>query len=148
MDFARKFQEIIDNYNAGGSGTENVYEDLVKFAESLKEEDERHIREGLSEDELELFYILKQEKLTKGEEKMLKLAAKALLSRLLEGQPIVLIRDWHKDSQSQARVRTVVEEILDKKLPESYDKETFQSKCRDIFELIHRDASEGGKWAA
>lgn len=54
-DFAEKLQDIVDRYNAGSSSTENYFEDLMTFAEGLKDEDERHIREGLNEDELELY---------------------------------------------------------------------------------------------
>lgn len=59
-DFAQRLQQIIDTYNAGGSSTENYYEDLMQFTEDLRAEDERHIREGLNEDELELFDLLKK----------------------------------------------------------------------------------------
>ncbi|UCH93674.1 MAG: type I restriction endonuclease subunit R [Candidatus Aminicenantes bacterium] len=147
-NFAQRFQEIIDNYNAGGSTNENYYYDLLKFAEDLRKEEERHIREGLSEDELELFDILKSEKMTKAEEKKIKLAAKALLHRLLSGRPRVFIQDWYKDTQSQAKVKTAVEEVLDKKLPESYQKDLFKAKCHNVFNLIYKYASEGLKWAA
>ena len=46
IDFAQRLQEIIDKYNAGGSSTENYYDDLMNFAKELQEEDERHVREG------------------------------------------------------------------------------------------------------
>ncbi|MBL0716600.1 MAG: HsdR family type I site-specific deoxyribonuclease, partial [Desulfosarcina sp.] len=82
-DFALKLQAIIDNYNAGGATNEYYYGEMANFAENLKKEEERHIREGLTEDELELFDILKKEKMTKSEEKKVKLAAKSLLHRLL-----------------------------------------------------------------
>jgi len=147
-DFAQKLQEIIDNYNAGGTSNENYFNDLVDFAEGLKEEDERHIREGLSEDELELFDILRKEKITQEEEKRIKLAAKSLLHRLMEERPKVLVQDWYKDSQSQARVKSAVEAVLDKTLPKSYDKNLFQAKCKSVFDLIYDYAAKGLKWAA
>jgi type I restriction enzyme R subunit len=147
-NFAQKFQEIIDNYNTGGSTNENCFQYLVDLWEMLDEEEERHIREGLSEDELELFDILKKEKMTKAEEKKLKLAAKSLLKRLLKERPRVLIQDWYKDSQSRAKVKKAVEEVLDKELPKTYDRNIFQTKCNDVFELIYKYASEGLKWAA
>jgi len=148
VDFAQKLQEIIDDYNAGGSSNENFFDELVKFTESLKDEEERHIREGLTEDELELFDILKKEKMTKAEEKKVKLAAKALLHRLIEEHPHVLIQDWFKDTQSQARVRTAIEEVLDKTLPDTYQKNLFQDKCTTVYNLIYEYASKGVKWAA
>ena len=148
IDFAQKLREIIDNYNSGGSSNENYYDDLVNFAENLKKEDERHIREELTEDELELFDILKKNKMTKEETKKVKLAAKTLLYRLLEVHPPVLIQDWFKDTQSQAVVKSTVETVLDEILPDTYDKKIFKDKCNDVFELIYEYASKGFKWAA
>ena len=148
IDFAQKLQEIIDNYNSGGSSNENYYDDLVNFAESLKEEEERHIREELTEDELEIFDILKKNKMTKEETKKVKLAAKSLLYRLLKVHPPVLIQDWFKDSQSQAIVKSTVENVLDQILPDTYDRKIFKIKCNDVFELIYEYATKGFKWAA
>ena len=148
IDFAQRLQEIIDTYNSGSSSTENYYEDLMNFTQGMQKEDERHVREGLTEDELELFDILKKDKLTKEEEKNVKLASKALLYRLLEEHPKVLVQDWYKDSQSQLAVRTAVEEVLHKNLPVSYDHKLFKNKCDNVFEMIVDFAIKGRKWAA
>lgn len=147
-NLAERLQKIIDQYNSGGMTTENYFADLVKFTESLKEEDERYIKEGLSKDELELFDILKKDKMTKDEEVKVKNAAKHLLHRLIEEQPRVLIQDWFKDSQSQIRVKTAVDEVLNMELPETYDKELFQLKSKQVFDLIYEYSSKGLKWAA
>ncbi|WP_066377992.1 type I restriction endonuclease subunit R [Anabaena sp. CA = ATCC 33047] len=146
-DFAQRLQAIIDKYNAGGSSTENYYEALVNFAENLKQEAERHIREGLTEDELELFDLLKKDKMTADETQKVKLAAKSLLQRLTAEQPKVLVQDWYKDMQSQRRVKSVVEAVLDQNLPESYDRALFKFKCDTVFDLIYDQASKGAKWA-
>jgi type I restriction enzyme R subunit len=148
IDFAQRLQEIVDSYNSGGSSTENYYDDLVRFTQEMKEEDERHVREGLSEDELELFDMLKKEKMTEAETQKAKLAAKSLLHRLLEEHPKVLVQDWFKDSQSQKAVRSAVEKVLDENLPETYDRVMFKEKCDNLFELILDYASSGRKWAA
>ena len=147
-NFAQRLQEIIDRYNAGGSTNENYFDELIKFTSGLKEEAERHIREGLTEDELELYDILKKDKMTKAEEQKVKLAAKALLRRLLEEKPRILVQDWYKDSQSQSRVRSAVEEVLDKNLPDSYGKDIFRYKCNVTYNLIYEYASKGLKWVA
>jgi type I restriction enzyme, R subunit len=147
-DFAQKFQEIIDSYNAGGASNESFFDDLMKFAEDLKSEDERHIREGLTEDELELFDLLSKEKMTKAEEQKIKLAAQHLLKRLTEEHPRVLIQDWYKNSQSRAIVKSTVEEVLDQDLPKSYDRALFTKKCDNVFNLIYDYAQAGKKWVA
>jgi type I restriction enzyme R subunit len=147
-DFAQRLQQIIDNYNSGGSSTENAYEELIKYAEDLHAEAERHIREGLSEDELEIFDLLKREKMSQEETQRVKLTAKSLLHRLLEKYPKVLVQDWYKDTQTQKQVRSTVEQVLDSNLPESYDRVLFREKCDNVFYLMLDYASHGRKWAA
>ena len=147
-DFAQRLQQIIDTYNAGGSSTENYYEDLMQFTEDLRAEDERHIREGLNEDELELFDLLKKDKMTQEETQKVRLAAKSLLHRLLQEHPKVLVQDWYKDTQTQKMVRSAVEQVLDNNLPESYDRVLFREKCDNVFYLVLEYASHGRKWAA
>jgi type I restriction enzyme, R subunit len=101
-DFAIRLQGIVDAYNAGSSSADNYFEELIKFTKDLKEESERRIREGLTEDELELFDLLNKDKMTAEETKRARLAAKALLHRLLEESPKVLVQDWFKDQQSRS----------------------------------------------
>jgi type I restriction enzyme R subunit len=147
-DFAQRLQQIIDRYNAGGSSTDNYFDDLMRFTRELRDEDERHVREGLTEDELELFDLLKKDGMTQAETQKVRLAAKALLHRLLEEHPKVLVQDWYKDNQSQKVVRSAVETVLDSNLPDSYDRILFKTKCDNIVDLMVDHASHGRKWAA
>jgi type I restriction enzyme R subunit len=147
-DFVQRLQGIIDAYNAGSSSADNYFEDLVKFTKDMKVESERHIREGLTEDELELFDLLKKDKMTEEETKKIRLAAKSLLHRLLQEQPKVLVQDWYKDSQTKERVRSTVAEVLHKHLPESYERVLFKQKCDNIFDLMVNYANQGLKWVA
>ena len=146
--FAERLNEIVGRYNSGGMSTENYFEELLKYAEEMKTEDERYVREGLTKDELELFDVLKKEKMTKAEEIKVKNAAKHLLKRLVEEQPKVLVQDWFKDTQTQAKVKSAIEDVLDEDLPNSYDKELFQQKTKQLFGMIFDYASRGFKWAA
>jgi len=146
-DFAQRLQDIIDEYNAGGTSNENYFEELLKFTNELKQEAERHVREGLSEDELALFDLIKKDVMTKEDTQKVKLAAKALLHRLHEEAPPVLIQDWFRDQQSKI-VRSAVEAVLDKNLPSTYDRVLFRKKCDDVLDMILDYASHGLKWAA
>ena len=147
-DFAQRLQKIIDAYNAGSSSADNYFEELMKFTQDLQDEAERHIREGLTEDELELFDLLKKDKMTSEETQKVRLAAKSLLHRLLEESPKVLVQDWFKDGQSKLRVRSAVESVLNTHLPESYDRVIFTEKCNKVFDLMLDYANQGLKWAA
>lgn len=146
IDFAERYQSIVERYNAGGSVTENTFEELLNFGRDLSEEEERHIREGLTETELELFDLMKKEKMTKAEEQALKTAAQQLLKRLKEEKPVVLVQDWHKDQQSQVRVKSAIETVLDHNLPASYDRPTFRQVCERIYNLIFEKANQGLAW--
>jgi type I restriction enzyme, R subunit len=145
-DFATRLQGIVDAYNAGSSSADNYFEELVKFTKDLKEESERHIREGLTIDELELFDLLKRERMTKEETQKVRLAAKSLLHRLREETPNVLVTDWYRDVQSKHRVRSAVESVLDKHLPQSYGRTVFTEKCNNVFDQMVDYASQGLKW--
>jgi type I restriction enzyme R subunit len=147
--FAQRFQAIIDTYNAGGSSTEQYFEQLVQYSQDMRAEDERAAREGLSEDELEIFDLLRKDAMTEAETQKVKLAAKALLHRLLEGQPTVLVQDWFKTDQTRRIVRSAVAEVLDRELPvDSYDRGLFQTTCDNVFHLVLDNAALGKKWAA
>ena len=104
---------------------------------------------GLSEDELEIFDLLRKDAMTEAETQKVKLAAKALLHRLLEGQPTVLVQDWFKTDQTRRIVRSAVAEVLDRELPvDSYDRGLFQTTCDNVFHLVLDNAALGKKWAA
>ncbi len=147
-DFATRLQGIIDRYNSGSSTADNYFNELMQFAQEMKAESERHVREGLSEDELELFDLIKKDKMTKEETQKVRLAARSLLHRLREETPTVLVQDWFKDGQSKLRVRAAVENVLHTHLPESYDRVVFIEKCNSVFEQMLSYASQGLKWAA
>lgn len=145
--FAQKLQEIIDRYNSGGALTEDYFNDLVNFVNNLKEEEERHIKENLTEEELELFDLLKKESLTKDESQTVKNAAKRLLKRLKEEKPTVLVNDWHKDTVTRLQVQNAIKTVLDEHLPESYDRAVYSNKCDSIFEHLLNMAVLGDRRA-
>ena len=148
IHFAQRFQDIIERYNAGASSNENAFDEFVDLSKAMSEEEERAFKMGLTEDELELFDLLKKDKLTKDEEQNVKLAAKTLLTRLTATHPRLLVQDWWRDSQTQKIVKSAVEEVLDENLPDSYDRALFASKCNNVYQLAVDFAREGKKWAA
>lgn len=148
LAFAERFRRIVDAYNAGATSTENYYEELLAHVASLREESERHAREGLSDEELELFDLLRKDAMTKDEEQRVKLAARHLLKRLTVDVPPVLVQDWFRDEQSKKRVRGEIETVLDADLPESYERALFKRKCDHVFDLVLDHAAHGRRWAA
>jgi type I restriction enzyme, R subunit len=147
-DFALRLQQVIDAYNNGTSSVDNAYAELTAFAAGLRDEEERHIREGLNEDELEVFDLLRKDAMTQHETQRVRLAAKDLLHRLIDEHPKLLVQDWHKDNQTQLKVRSEIERVLNQDLPESYERSLFKQKCDNVFYLALDYAQRGKKWAA
>lgn len=147
--FSERYKNIIDIYNAGGTENEDYYAKLIELMEQLKQEDERAAVEGLTDDELEIFDILIQDKtLTKSDEQKVKLSAKNLYKKLTENRRSLLIVDWYKDDQPKKIVRSAIETSLNDDLPESYDRESFQSKTELLLNHFIDMAVQGYGWIA
>jgi len=50
MDYAAKFEKLIADYKAGGKDVDTFFVELVSFARSLNEEEQRGIAENLTEE--------------------------------------------------------------------------------------------------
>ncbi len=142
--FSERYQKIIDKYNSQSNDAEYYFEELEKLLEDLKAEQNRHTLEGLTDEELEIYDLLiKGKKLTKDELQRVKLAAKNLYKKLVDNRDNLLVVDWYKDAQTKERVKTAIEDSLDIDLPNSYDKESFNSKTNLLMSVIIDKAVQG-----
>ena len=116
--------------------------------EDLKAEEERHVREELSEAELELFDLLHKDHLTAAEEKQVKLAAMELYHTLMAKKKELFVVGWQNDPQPKARVKREIDSVLNAFLPECYGREIFAHKTNVIFEHIVDQAITGYNWVA
>ena len=133
-DFRRKFEELIELYNAGSRNIEELFEDLLNLSRALTEEQQRHVREHLSEAELTVFDLLTRPgpELTTEEMDAVKKVARLLLERLRQ----VLVLDWRKRQSSRAQVEDTIKGLLDENLPRAYSPEIYRSKCEAIFQHV------------
>ncbi len=100
IDYAAKFEQLIADYNKGGKDVDTFFVELISFARSLSEEEQRGISENLSEEELAIFDLLIRPniKLNKKEREQVKQVAKELLETL-KAERIVL--DWRKQQKTR-----------------------------------------------
>lgn len=145
VKFLEKFKRIIDEYNSGSMTIEAAYAETTRLFEEMTEEEKRAAQEGMNDEELELFDLLKKDKMTKEEEKQVKLAAKELLKRLLRGKEKILRKDWEKSRQTRLQVKSAIDKILDELLPEppAYDDKLFEEKSTTLFQHFFTMAEEG-----
>jgi type I restriction enzyme R subunit len=133
-DFRKKFEELIELYNAGSRNIEELFEDLLNLSRALTDEQQRHVREHLSEAELTVFDLLTRPgpELTTEEMDAVKKVARLLLERLRQ----VLVLDWRKRQSSRAQVEDTIKGLLDENLPRAYSPEIYRSKCEAIFHHV------------
>jgi type I restriction enzyme R subunit len=138
-DFAEKFEALIESYNNGSRNIEQLFEELLKLSNSLDDEQERHVRENLSEEELVIFDILTRPapELTTAERDEVKKVAKALLVRLKQ----LLVLNWRQKSAARSTLKLAIEDTLDT-LPDAYDRPLFAQKCSALFEHVYESYPE------
>ncbi len=145
MDYLRRFQEMIDAYNAGSLNAEEFFQRLLSFAQSLNVEEQRGVGEQLTEEELVLFDLLTKPplELSAAERDKVKAIARELLVTLKESK---LVLDWRKRQQARADVRVTIETLLDDGLPRAYSKAIYEQKTTAVFQHIY-DAYYGAGYS-
>jgi type I restriction enzyme, R subunit len=134
IDFQDKFEALIEAYNNGSKNLAQIFDELVKLSRALTEEETRHVRENLTEEELAIFDILTRPgpELGADERREVKKVAAHLLTRLQQIRSV----DWRQTVQARARIKETIEETLDA-LPEAYTRTIFSEKCSRVFEHVY-----------
>jgi len=144
MDYLERFQRLIDEYNSGAHNVEAMFEELVRFANALNEEERRHMSESLSEEELAIFDLLTKPEMELDDKERgeVKKGARELLARLKEEKFVI---DWRKREQTRAAVRQLIEIALDEFLPRAFGKELFEQKCERVYQHVYDSYAGQGR---
>jgi type I restriction enzyme, R subunit len=140
IDFYQRYQQIIDEYNQEKDRItiEQTFEALLKFVESLDEEDTRNMREGLDEETLTLFDLLIKPELTTKDRNRLKRVAQDLLARLKAEK--LRIDQWREKETTQSEIKMFIYDFLwdDKTgLPSDlYTEDDVKQKAETIFNYV------------
>jgi type I restriction enzyme R subunit len=139
-NFQEKFEELIAAYNAGSKNIEQVFEELLALSRDLSAEQQRHVRESMSEEELVIFDILTRPapELSTEERGEVKKVARDLLARL----KLLLVLNWRQKSSARSQLKIAIEDVLDGGLPRAYDKALYAQKCAAVFEHVYESYPE------
>ena len=144
MDYYKKYQEIIADYNREKDRTtvEATFAQLVALAANLDAEQKRAAQEGLTDDELALFDLLFKDSVSKKDRERLKQASHGLLSSLRE-----LIRPmpgWLQNATTQAQVKIFILDNLYQSLPRPpfTDDET-EAAAELVYDYIWQRSASG-----
>ena len=143
IDLAERFRRLIDEYNAGTHNLEEFLRRLKAINDELTEDEQRTVREDLTEAELAIYDLLTkpEPELTKPEQTKVKAAAKHLLEHVTEK----LVLDWRKRQHTRAAVQVAVGKLLDEELPEVYGPNLFDDKVTRVYEHIYASYFDNGE---
>lgn len=134
-DFLEKFEELIDDYNNGSASIEALYNELLALSNSLNHEEQRHVRENMSEEELVIFDILTRPApdLSTAERGEVKKVAREMLTKLKNLMGI----NWRQTIRGRSQLKVAIEDTLEDGLPRAYTPELYNQKCAAIFEHVY-----------
>ena len=108
---------------------------MLKLSRNLSAEQQRHVRENMTEEELVIFDILTRPapELSADERAEVKKVATLLLDRI----KALLVLNWRQKSTARSQLKLTIEDVLDTGLPRAYDTPLYAQKCSALFEHIY-----------
>jgi type I restriction enzyme R subunit len=140
-DFQRHYEEIVADYNREKDRLtiEQTFKALLKFVEELDEEESRAMREGLDEESLAFFDLLRKPDLNASAIKRIKKVSVELLETLKAEK--LKIDHWRDKEATCDAVRIAIRDFLwseDTGLPaDSYTEEEVSIKSEDVFRHVY-----------
>jgi type I restriction enzyme R subunit len=138
LEFFEKYKEIIEDYNNGKDlqSVQKAFDDLRSFMQNdIAPEIERAMREGLDEETLAIFDLLKKHDLTENDKaKVKKVAVKTLANLKAEK---LRIAKWRESTQITAQVRTMIFDSLQYLPQEAYEDDEVQEKSDVVYQHIY-----------
>ena len=144
MDYQEKYEEIVAAYNRekNRATIEETFRHLSELMQELDEEQSRAIEEGLTEEELALFDLLKKDDLGRAERERVKQSSRDLLAAIKE-QLSELDRFWEKE-QTKAEVKVFILDEVFANLPTPPFSAKEKEKVADnVYDHIWQQAVNG-----
>lgn len=137
LEFYETYKKIIEAYNEGKDQqtVQSTFDDLTDFMAKLSEEEARAIREGLDQETLAIFDLLKKPNLTKKDEATVKEVAVKTLAELKAEK--LRIAKWRESIQVTAQVKTLIFDSLQYLPQDIYDDEEVEEKSGLVYQHIY-----------
>ena len=141
-DFQRHYEEIVAEYNQEKDRVtiEKTFEALLRFMSEIEEEESRAMREGLDEESLAIFDLLKKPDLSPAEIRRIKNVAVSLLKTLKAER--LHIDHWREKEATRDAVRLTIRDFLwndTTGLPvDHYTEGDVQARADDVYRHVYR----------
>jgi type I restriction enzyme R subunit len=144
MDYYRRYSEIVADYNREKDRVtiEDTFARLLALANSLDAEQRRAVEEGLTEEELALFDLLKKDDLTKADRERLKTASRELIASLLGF--IAPLDQWTQKEKTRAEVEVFILDNVHQFLPSPpFNDDEKEAAAKRAFEHVWQQSASG-----
>ncbi len=132
--FMERLVSLLQEYNSGAHDIDQLFNDLVELAKDLSAEEQRAVKENLSEEELAVFDLLVKENLNPEEVVTIKGTSHELLASL---KPL-LVPHWRDFEQNRAGVKIAISDLLFAKLPEpTYTEQECELKGFEVYNFVY-----------
>ncbi len=141
-DFQRYYEKILEEYNREKDRVtiEQTFEALLMFEQSLSDEERRAVREGLDEEILAVFDLLRKPDLSSDEIKRIKKVSAELLEWLKTEK--LKVDHWREKESTRDAVWTAIRDFLwdeETGLPvDAYSEEDVEHRADDVFRHVYR----------
>jgi len=140
-DFQKHYEGIVAEYNREKDRVtiEKTFEALLQIMGEMDDEESRAVREGLDEESLAVFDLLKKPDLTSVDIKRIKAVAVDLLETLKAKK--LRINHWRDKESTRDAVRLTIQDYLwseNTGLPEIYSEEDVRDKTEAVFVHMFR----------
>ena len=144
MDYQQRYEEIVADYNREKDRVtiEETFRRLTELMDELDAEQRRAVEEGLSEDELALFDLLKKDNLGRAERERVKQSSRELLAAI-KARLAELDRFWEKE-QTKAEVRVfILNEVFGSLPTPPFTAEDKEAVAGEVYDHIWQQAVSG-----
>lgn len=143
-DFQKHYEEIVSKYNSEKDRVtiEATFDALIKLVDKLSEEEQRAVKEGLSEESLALFDLLLKPDLSKKEVQYIKKVAEGLYKTL--SKELARIQNFAAKQGTRDEIKIKIKDYLwddNTGLPESFGPEEIEEKTEIIFSHLIASAN-------
>jgi len=141
-DFQRHYEQVVADYNREKDRVtiEQTFQALLTFIKALDEEEERAVREGLDEESLAIFDLLRKAELAPAQVKKIKSVAVDLL-RTLKAEKL-RVHLWRDKETTRDSVRQTIRDFLWSDatgLPVgTYSESDVQERAEAVFRHVYR----------
>lgn len=137
LEFYEKYKKIIEEYNNGkdAQAVQKTFEALMDFVRELGEEEARAMREGLDEETLAIFDILRKPDLSKKDEEEVKKVAKETLEDLKREK--LRVKQWRESLEVSASVKVMISDHLQYLPVEVYDDYELLIKSNLVYQHVY-----------